>query len=358
MSEHWRRISRSPHAGQENLTEAADVAVSAEARSCGPRLSSATSTIAATNEANTKMADESDLRCAARVKRSMSKESKVLYVHVGAHRGGDVGCGHVGVCMWVRRTVGGVISMADMSRYREKVTQPLSTKLTLSDSVMDLISPPPPHSGAVVSMILNVLEGYGMTSADIISVNTSTLLHHRVVEAFKFAYAKRTHLGDPAFADVERHVHDMTSAAYVDDVRSQIRDDGVLPRADYHAAGVTSDNHGTSHISVLAPNGDAVAVTSTINYYWGAQVRSESLDIVYNNEMGDFATPDNSGATTPAPSANYIEAGKRPLSSMSPCILVGKDGDVEMVIGGAGGKRIPTAVAYVLLEESLACAMT
>lgn len=111
------------------------------------------------------------------------------------------------------------------------------------------------------------------------------------------------------------------------------------------------DDHGTSHLCVVDGDRNAVAMTTTVNYYFGAKVLSPSTGIVLNNEMDDFSvpakrTPDQ---LPPAP-ANFIAPGKRPLSSMTPLIVL-KDGQLAGVVGGSGGTNIIATVTQVFLNH-------
>jgi gamma-glutamyltranspeptidase/glutathione hydrolase/leukotriene-C4 hydrolase len=105
---------------------------------------------------------------------------------------------------------------------------------------------------------------------------------------------------------------------------------------------------GTSHIAVLAPNGDAVSVTSTINTRLGSGILSRDTGIILNNQMDDFSTPGLANVYGIEPSvANYIAPGRRPVSSMSPTIVSGPDGNVRMVVGASGGPKIITGTVQV-----------
>lgn len=122
---------------------------------------------------------------------------------------------------------------------------------------------------------------------------------------------------------------------------------------------------GTSHLSVLAENGDAVAVTTTINSYFGSKIRSSKFGLIFNNEMADFSIPRKVVPTDNLPPGpnNFIEPGKRPQSSTSPAVLLSPDRSrVLMVVGASGGSAITTGVAQVVvgalsfklgLEESI-----
>lgn len=116
------------------------------------------------------------------------------------------------------------------------------------------------------------------------------------------------------------------------------------------------EDHGTAHINVLAANGDAVSVTSTINNIFGSKIVSRSTGIILNDEMDDFSTPGKSNSYgVPASVANFIKPGKRPLSSMCPIIILDEHKNVRLLIGGAGGIKITSSVAYVSIDFNVIC---
>ena len=111
---------------------------------------------------------------------------------------------------------------------------------------------------------------------------------------------------------------------------------------------------GTSHLSVLAENGDAVAVTTTINSYFGSKIRSSNYGLIFNNEMADFSVSDKTVPTYKLPPGphNYVAPGKRPQSSTCPAVMLSKDGSrVVLVIGASGGSAITTGVAQVYIKH-------
>eukprot|EP00605_Chrysophyceae_sp_TOSAG23-4_P002488 GSChrysophyteH1.ASY1.ANO1.2751.1 assembled CDS len=174
---------------------------------------------------------------------------------------------------------------------------------------------------------------------------------------FKNAFAIRLMLGDPHFVNTTGPIDALTSASYMGNLRSKTNDSSVLDLNQYggvynisEADRFLPDDHGTSHLSIVDNSGNAIAITSTINTYFGSKVVSPSTGIVFNNQMDDFSNSKAPNYFGLHPSkANLPEAGKRPLSSMSPFILIGSKG-VRLVGGASGGPRIITATVQVLLN--------
>jgi gamma-glutamyltranspeptidase / glutathione hydrolase / leukotriene-C4 hydrolase len=164
--------------------------------------------------------------------------------------------------------------------------------------------------------MLNLLRDY--------ELKHDVLSYHRITEALKFAFAKRTLLGDEPSDEIKQLMTNLTNLSYAEEIRKLIKDDTTFQDFEYYGAKyVNKDDHGTAHISILMPNGDAIAVTATINEKLGAFWRSPSTGIIMNDEMDDFSTPGfvNSYGI-PASPANFIQPGKNPLSSMAPCIMI------------------------------------
>ncbi|XP_041372130.1 glutathione hydrolase 1 proenzyme-like [Gigantopelta aegis] len=249
---------------------------------------------------------------------------------------------------------GGIMTEADLRSYYAIVKKPVISNL---NNNMRIISPPPPSGGLVLQFILNILSGYNFTPYDLLTTEKTVLTYHRIVEAFKFAFAKRSSMGD---ADVEDQdfknrindlIKNLTSKEYGNYVRSQINDDKTQKTMDYGPAFSIVEDAGTGHISLLAPNGDAVATTTTVNLHFGSKIVGAQTGIVYNNQMDDFSTPNTTNYWgVPASASNFIKPGKRPLSSMSPSIIVEDDGDVALIVGASGGTRIITGSSLTAIN--------
>ncbi|XP_045516489.1 glutathione hydrolase 1 proenzyme-like isoform X1 [Pieris brassicae] len=252
---------------------------------------------------------------------------------------------------------GGIITEDDFMNYRTEWQEPIIVRVSPEHT---LYSVPLPGSGSVLAFILNMLREWVGTGSD--APVDSSLYWHRIVETFKFAYARRTGLGDPSrtnlpfsIAELERN---LSTPEWAVEHRAKVDDTRTFSDWRYYGAMFEgADDHGTAHIIVVAPDGSAVSATSTINYIWGSQRRSKSTGIILNNEMDDFAIPNRQSVYGMPPSpANIISPGKQPLSSMAPSIVLRNNGTVDLILGAAGGTKITTQVAlltmHTLLEDS------
>ncbi|TXG69397.1 hypothetical protein EZV62_004332 [Acer yangbiense] len=227
---------------------------------------------------------------------------------------------------------GGILTIRDLQRYEVKIREPIST------NIMDLkvIGMPPPSSGgASMILMLNILARYG------VSFGVSPPLGiHRQIEALKHVFAVRMNLGDPEFVDLSKVLSDMLSPKFAAALKNAINDNMTFDANHYGGKWNQIHDHGTSHVSIVDRTRNAVSMTNTVNSYFGSVILSPSTGIVLNNEMDDFSIPLNSSKNLPPPAhANFIRPGKRPLSSMSPTIVL-QDGKLKAVLGASGGANI------------------
>lgn len=235
---------------------------------------------------------------------------------------------------------GGIITKEDFQKYTVKWKTPITAKL----GNLTMYTAPPPGSGVILTFILNLLQG-------IIPTNDKSVMWQRIVEAFKWGYAKRTEMGDPDYIDINDLVTNLTSIEYANAIKKLIRDDWTSQDPNYYGAVTTETREsGTAHICVLAADGSAVSVTSTINQVLGAMISSDSTGIIFNDEMDDFSSPNMTNAFgISASPANYIRPGKRPLSSMAPTIVLDENKRARLIIGGSGGTKITTGIAIAMI---------
>lgn len=251
---------------------------------------------------------------------------------------------------------GGLITAEDLARYSVKEREPL----TGTYKGYTIVSAPPPSSGGVALIeALNILEGYNLARWK----DRTAEEMHLVVEAYRRAYMDRgDYLGDPDYVKIP--VEQLTEKKYAAAWRTSILADqgtaskdlkrpaGFLPSPPT-MADVRQESTQTTHYSVMDAQGDAVAVTTTLNNSFGSAVTAEGLGFLLNDEMDDFAAKQgvpNMFGLIQGP-ANAIAPGKRPLSSMTPTIVL-KDDKVRFVLGSPGGGRIITTVANIFLSAA------
>jgi len=236
--------------------------------------------------------------------------------------------------------LGGILTRDDLLAYRPKWREPVRGRYR----GLEVVSFPPPSSGGVALIeMLNILEGF-----DVAALGAgSSAGTHLVAEAMKLAFADRAaHLGDPDFVDVP--TERLTSRVYADALRARIGEKAAVVAS----PGLPADDAGTTHLSVVDSAGNAVAITKTINTPYGSGITVPGTGVILNNEMDDFAVaPDtpNVYGLIDTTGANAVAPGKRPLSSMSPTLLL-QDGRVRMVTGSPGGPRIITTTLHTILN--------
>jgi gamma-glutamyltranspeptidase/glutathione hydrolase len=254
---------------------------------------------------------------------------------------------------------GGLWSAADLAGYQAHERTPVSCDYRGHR----VVSAPPPSSGGVILCeILNILEGYPLGQ---LGFRAAAAVHVQI-EAMRHAYLDRnSYLGDPDF--VANPVAQLLDKAYAARLRAAISPEragvsrelrpGLVPHDIVPAAALIQldparEGSHTTHFSVIDRHGNAVALTYTLNDWFGAKVMAAGTGVLLNNEMDDFTlkpgVPNLYGLVQGE--ANAIAPGKRPLSSMSPTLVLGRDGRPELVLGTPGGSRIITAVLHTLIN--------
>jgi gamma-glutamyltranspeptidase/glutathione hydrolase len=253
---------------------------------------------------------------------------------------------------------GGLITTDDLAHYEIKEREPVRG----SYRGYEVISAPPPSSGGTVLIeVLNILEGYDLNKLG----NRSSLSIHFTTEAFRRAFFDRAEfMGDPDFAKipVAQLVDKKYGAAWRDSIAAdrasaskELKRPAIFSELEQYAAlhvapQAYQEGTHTTHYSVVDAEGNAVAVTTTINNWFGSHVTADGLGFLLNDEMDDFSAkpgvPNSDGLIQGT--ANAIGPGKRPLSSMTPTIVV-RDGKPFLILGSPGSSKIITTVANVLM---------
>jgi gamma-glutamyltranspeptidase/glutathione hydrolase len=238
---------------------------------------------------------------------------------------------------------GGILTAKDLAEYKVHRREPIRSTYREHE----LIGMPPPSSGGVaLAETLNILETLDLPS---IAKRDRGLAVHYQVEAMKHAFADRARLlGDSDFAGVP--VAFLKSRLHAQQLASMLDPDKPLEIDTYGSAGIPDDG-GTSHFCVVDRFGNVVASTETINTTFGSLAAVSEWGLILNNEMDDFVSgPGKPNAYGLVQSErNAIAPGKRPLSSMSPTIVL-KNGKPYLLLGGSGGPRIISSVLNVLLS--------
>jgi len=251
---------------------------------------------------------------------------------------------------------GALLTLEDLARYNVVERAPVIG----SFHNYTVISAPPPSSGGIVLIsALNILEGYNLSSLG----DRTAASMHLITEAWRRAYMDRVdYMGDPDFNPVA--VHALTAKKYAEAWRHTIQPNAASPSAELArpagflptpptTAGHRAESQDTTHYSVVDREGNAVAVTTTLNDAFGSRVTAGSLGFLLNDEMDDFAVKlgvPNIYGLIQGP-ANAIAAGKRPLSSMTPTIIL-QDGRLRYVLGSPGGARIISTVGNIFLSAA------
>ncbi|MET0501895.1 MAG: gamma-glutamyltransferase [Candidatus Binatia bacterium] len=237
---------------------------------------------------------------------------------------------------------GGVLTLEDLKSYKPVWREPLIGKYRKRT----VITMPPPSSGGVALLeSLNVLEGHQLNK---LAPNSATYLH-LVAETMKYAFADRAqYLGDPDF--VKAPLSTLLSKDYAAWIRGRISSAKTYPPKYYGLTNLKTEQGGTTHLSVLDRFGNAVACTLSVNTRFGSKILVPKTGIVLNNEMDDFAIhPSGNVYGLVGNEANSLQPKKRPLSSMTPTIILQGDRP-ELIVGAAGGPRIISATLQTILN--------
>ncbi|XP_065311002.1 scoloptoxin SSD14-like [Dermacentor albipictus] len=262
------------------------------------------------------------------------------------------------------RGTSSLVTGADLSNYQPVWKDALRTTLRGGPGGdLTMYTAPPPTAGAVLSYIMNVMNAkrsredptrnqqYAITLANM----------HYLAETFKYALQKRSHLGDDDYVDIRREVQQMLSMHYASDTFNNILPERARKPEDYLRGVVPQSDKGTSNLILYAPSGDVLVISSTLHNPFGSLRMSRQTGILLNNALSDFSdldiatrVVDTSGtdsevAESNARRANSMAPFKRPLTSMSPMLVLGPNGSL-LALAGAGGVRIPTSMAQVAIR--------
>lgn len=236
----------------------------------------------------------------------------------------------------------GEFSAQDFLDYSVILRKPLTG--TYRD--LEIIAMPAPSSGGIAVLeTLNILQGY-----DLRAMGWSASSIHYIVEALKHAFADRARwVGDPAFVTVP--TERLISKDYAAEIRARIQKDNVLPLEEYGTARPNDEVGGTSHLSIIDADGNMLACTTTVNGRFGSLVYVPEYGILLNNEMADFnvepGVPNMWGLV--GSEQNTVQPQKRPLSSMSPTLVL-KNNKPYMSVGASGGPTIITGTLFTMLH--------
>ncbi|MCV6603669.1 MAG: gamma-glutamyltransferase, partial [Porticoccaceae bacterium] len=238
----------------------------------------------------------------------------------------------------------GLITMDDLASYRVAERKPVTG--TFGDATVHAM-PAPSSGGTHVVQMLNILENFDLRAMG----QNSAAAYHVMAEAMKLAYADRSkYLGDPDFVDIPTDI--LTSKAYAADLAKTIAPAKARPANEIAAGNLAPyESDETTHYSVMDKAGNAVSNTYTLMFSFGSGVVAEGTGIIMNNNMGNFTlspdTPDAFGLK--GSEDNLIRPGRRPVSSMTPAIVV-RDGKPFLLTGSPGGSKIISTVMQLILN--------
>ncbi|XP_065286686.1 scoloptoxin SSD14-like [Dermacentor albipictus] len=247
------------------------------------------------------------------------------------------------------RSDGGILTAEDFASFKVEATAAVSMVIS---SHLRLFTTPPPTSGAILAFVMSIVDKIqrgGRLPDDISSA-------HYTVEALKFGFARRSHLGDPEAPEVRQSVRRLLKELLNGNVSESVARGWIreLPNADASYYGLepsSGTDHGSGQMCVISPDGDALCLVSSLNAPFGARFLSEVTGVWYNNYMSAFSSPyEQSGHAMPSSENNYIRPGMRPLSSFCPTLIVDEKGNVVFATSATGGQAIISGIVQVLVR--------
>ena len=239
---------------------------------------------------------------------------------------------------------GGLISKDDLIKYESKYRVPIIG--TYKNYVIASMGPPS-SGGTLLVQMLNMLENFNIAE---MKRNSSEFVH-LLTEVQRLAYADRSiHLGDPDFWD--NPIEILISKKYAKERLKLISLNEATPSDEIAAGHQFAESNETTHYSVMDKYGNTAGITTTINFSYGNKKIVDGAGFLLNNEMDDFSAKPNvpNAFGLVGDKANAIEPYKRPLSSMSPTLVINEKGETILTLGAAGGSRIITAVLQIILS--------
>lgn len=238
---------------------------------------------------------------------------------------------------------GGIMTLDDLKHYKVVEREPVRGEYR----GYQVVSMPPSSGGVHIIQMLNVLQQFPI---DKLGHNTAQTIH-LMAETMKYAYSDRSeYLGDPDFYKVP--VNALTNADYAQKIASKIAINKTTPSSEIKPGKLAPyESDQTTHFSVVDKWGNAVSNTYTLNFSYGSGLVAKGTGILLNNEMDDFSAKPGvpNGYGLVGGDANAVEGNKRPLSSMSPTIVM-KDGKAFLITGSPGGSRIITTTLQIIMN--------
>ena len=236
----------------------------------------------------------------------------------------------------------GFMTLEDLKNYKVNAGAPISINYRGNT----IFAPGPPSGGGIVLLTaLNILEKYNFKDED----SNATRTYHLIAESLRRGHNNRSHyIGDPAFYNVP--TQKLISDIRTKELQKNIKFKKATPSANIKPMSVINESRDTTHYSIVDSEGNAVSNTYTLGYSFGSGVTIPGTGILMNNQMNNFAYRygDSTVDGRAASPANRFEAGKRPMSTMTPTMVFNQAGELMLVTGSPGGSFIPAAVLRVV----------